>query len=136
MSSHVLDTTLTALLDLELVTKDLDLPLYQEDQSGIVWALKEVREGIVVDEFIAVAVQYAEDESYKPFIENVIYDGAKSVLFASFVVLPRVAFSKLKAKHEEQKERNAEKSASETSPNVIDFKMNKRLVERWKGSQH
>ncbi|MEZ8619829.1 HsdR family type I site-specific deoxyribonuclease [Vibrio splendidus] len=136
VSSHVLDTTLTALLELEQVTKDLDLPLYQEGQSGIVWALKEAREGSVVDEFIAIAVQYAGDESYKPFIENVIYDGAKSVLFASFVVLPKMAFSKLKAKHEEQKERNAEKSAIETSPNVIDFKMNKKLAEKWKGSQH
>ncbi|EHZ2753939.1 type I restriction endonuclease subunit R [Vibrio vulnificus] len=136
VSSHVLDTTLTALLELEQVTKDLELPLYQEGRSGIVWALKEAREGSVVDEFIAIAVQYAGDESYKPFIENVIYDGAKSVLFASFVVLPKMAFSKLKAKYEEQKELNAEKSAIETSPNVIDFKMNKKLAEKWKGSQH
>ncbi|MCC4783980.1 hypothetical protein [Vibrio lentus] len=89
-----------------------------------------------VDEFTAVAVQYTGDESYKPFIENVIYDGAKSVLFSSFVVLPKMAFSKLKANHAEQKERNAEKSAIETSPNVIDFKVNKKLAEKWKGSQH
>lgn len=136
VSSHVLDTTLTALLELEQVTKDLELPLYQEGRSGIVWALKEAREGSVVDEFIAIAVQYAGDESYKPFIENVIYDGAKSVLFASFVVLPKMAFSKLKAKHEEQKERNAEKSAIETSPNVIDFKMNKKLAEKWGNTAH
>lgn len=136
VSSHVLDTTLTALLELEQVTKDLDLPLYQEGQSGIVWALKEAREGSVVDEFIAVAIQYAGDESYKPFIDNIIYDGAKSALFASFVVLPKMAYSKLKAKHEQQKERNAEKAAIESSPNVIDFKMNKKLAEKWKGTQH
>ncbi|WP_339366684.1 hypothetical protein [Vibrio fluvialis] len=118
------------------MTKDLDLPLYQEGQSGIVWALKEAREGSVVDEFIAVAIQYAGDESYKPFIDNIIYDGAKSALFASFVVLPKMAYSKLKAKHEQQKELNAEKAAIESSPNVIDFKMNKKLAEKWKGTQH
>ncbi|MHA6606213.1 type I restriction endonuclease subunit R, EcoR124 family [Photobacterium damselae] len=136
VSSHVLDTTLTALLDLEQVTKELDLPLYQDGKSGIVWALKEAREGSVVDEFIAVAVQYAGDESYKPFIENIIYDGAKSVLFSSFVILPKMAYGKLKTKYEEQKESNAEKSAIGKSPNVIDFKMNKKLAEKWKDTQH
>ena len=41
VSSSVLDTTLTALLELEQVTKELDIPLYQEGKSGIVWALKD-----------------------------------------------------------------------------------------------
>ncbi|WP_368223884.1 HsdR family type I site-specific deoxyribonuclease [Aeromonas sp. s4] len=136
VSSSVLDTTLTALLELEQVTKELDIPLYKEGESGIVWALKEAREGSVVAEFIAVAIQFSGDESYKPFIENIIYDGAKHVLFASCVLLPKMVFSNLKAKYEKQKERNAEKAAIESSPNVIDFKMNEKLVEKWKGAQH
>ena len=56
VSSSVLDTTLTALLELEQVTKELDIPLYKEGESGVVWALKEAREGSVVAEFIAVAI--------------------------------------------------------------------------------
>ena len=136
VSSHILDTTLTALLELEQVTKELDLPLYQEGRSGIIWALKEAREGSVVDEFIAIAVQYVGDESYKPFIENIIYDGAKSALFVCFVMAPKMVFNKIKAKKKEQKESNAEKSVIENSPNVIDFKMNKKLVQKWKDNQH
>lgn len=118
------------------MTKELDLPLYQEGQSGIVWALKETKEGCIVNEFIAIAVQYVGDESYKPFIENIIYDGGKSALFAGFVVLPKMAYTKLKSKYIEIKERNAEKLAIESAPNVIDFKMNNKLAEKWKDNKH
>ncbi|MBT2916899.1 type I restriction endonuclease, partial [Vibrio anguillarum] len=43
VSSLVLDTTMTALSELEQATKELELPLYDGERSGIVWALQSAR---------------------------------------------------------------------------------------------
>ncbi|OOF11731.1 DEAD/DEAH box helicase [Salinivibrio sp. PR5] len=132
VSSSVLDTTISALIELERVTKELELPLYKEGQSGIVWALKESKEGSVINEFTAIAVQCSGDDIYKSLIENTIYDLGKSALCLSFVVLPKMAFNKLKSKNTEAKERQAEQLAIQSAPNVLDYKTNKKLADKWK----
>ncbi|MEW9797270.1 hypothetical protein [Alteromonas sp. CYL-A6] len=63
--------------------------MFNENESGIVWALKETSNGSIYNEFIAYAVQILGDESYKPFIENGIYDLGKIALGATFLSLPK-----------------------------------------------
>lgn len=52
VSSTILDTVITSLIDLEMVVKEFDLPLFQEEEGGLLWAIKEAREGSVELEFI------------------------------------------------------------------------------------
>ncbi|OUS03062.1 DEAD/DEAH box helicase [Gammaproteobacteria bacterium 42_54_T18] len=136
VSSSVLDTTITALIELELISKELDLPLYQEDQSGIVWALKETREGSVLNEFVAYAVQLAGDESFKTYIESGIYDLGKMALGAAFISLPKALIAKLKEKRKQNQEESTEKEAIEAALNVVDFRTNPKLAEKWKIKEH
>lgn len=136
VSSRILDTTLTALIELELVSKELELPLYQEGKSGIIWALKEARDGSIYTEFIAFAVQILGDESFKTYIESGIYDLGKIAFGAVFVSLPKRLSDKLNEKREIVKQKNVEKEQIESSPNVVDFRTNKLLAEKWKGTKH
>jgi type I restriction enzyme R subunit len=136
VSSSVLDSTLIALLELEQVTKDLELPLYQEGKSGIVWAIKEAREGSVLNEFVAYAVQLAGDESFRTYIESGIYDLGKMVFGAAFISLPKLLSEKLSEKRKIAKEIKSGKKHIENSPNVVDFRTNAKLLERWESTEH
>ncbi|MCG6202309.1 type I restriction endonuclease subunit R, EcoR124 family [Psychromonas antarctica] len=144
VSSGVLDTTITALIELELVTKELELPLYQEGKSGIVWAFKEARAGCTYTEFIAYLVQVVGDESYKTLIETVVitggYDLAKRSLSLAFITIPSLLMTKRAEKRKEKlKEanvKNAEKEQIDISPNVVDFRTNEKLAGKWKETAH
>tara|TARA_R110002167_G_scaffold305579_1_gene509729 strand:- start:9458 stop:11032 length:1575 start_codon:yes stop_codon:yes gene_type:complete len=136
VSSSVLDLTLIALLELEQVTRELELPLYQEEKSGIVWALRETREGSVLNEFVGYAVQLAGDESFRTYIESGIYDLGKMAFGAAFISLPQRLSEKLKEKRQKAKQITAEKEQIETSPNVVDFRASKLLTKKWKGTKH
>ncbi|WP_256113559.1 hypothetical protein [Vibrio campbellii] len=131
---------MTALLELEQVTKELDLPLYQEGQSGIVWALKEAKEGSVYTEFIAYLVELVGDEAYKPVIETVViasgYDLSKRTLSAAFIALPSLLVAKQKEKLNHPKQENTGKESTDRAPNVVDFKTNEKLAAKWKEKQH
>ncbi|WP_405633091.1 type I restriction endonuclease subunit R, EcoR124 family [Pseudoalteromonas sp. Ld20] len=132
VSNSVLDTTIIALIELEQITKELDIPLYQDGQSGIVWALKETSEGSRLDEFVAYAVQIAGDEGFRTYVESAIYDVGKMAFGAAFISLPKLLAEKLKKKRKEVKENNAEKDQIENSPNVVDFRLASRLVDKQK----
>lgn len=132
VSNSVLDTTIIALIELEQITKELDIPLYQDGQSGIVWALKETSEGSRLDEFVAYAVQIAGDEGFRTYVESAIYDVGKMAFGAAFISLPKLLAEKLKKKRKEAKESNAEKDQIERSPNVVDFRLASRLVDKQK----
>ena len=144
VSSSVLDTTMIALIELELVTKELELPLYQEGKSGLVWALKETREGSTYSEFIAYLVQVAGDESYKTLIETVViaggYDLSKRSLSLAFLTLPGLLIAKRTEKRKEKLKlaevKNLEKEQIDSSPNVVDFQVNEKLAEKWKQTEH
>ena len=96
VSSSILDATITALLELELASKELELPLYQEGQSGIVWALKEARDGSVYTEFMAYAIYVLGDENFRTYIESGIYDVGKEVFHVVFISIPELLIAKLK----------------------------------------
>jgi len=144
VSSSVLDTTMVALIELEQITKELDIPLYQDGQSGIVWALKETRKGSVYSEFIAYLVQVVGDESYKPVIETVIiagsYDLSKRALGYAFITIPSRLMAKRKEKNKEKlkltQDEIAEKEQIDHSPNVVNFRANEQLMEKWKQTEH
>ncbi|HBF47311.1 MAG TPA: hypothetical protein DDW91_12955, partial [Shewanella frigidimarina] len=99
----------------EQVTRELELPLYQEEKSGIVWALRETREGSVLNEFVGYAVQLAGDESFRTYIESGIYDLGKMAFGAAFISLPQRLSEKLKEKRQKAKQITAEKEQIETS---------------------
>jgi type I restriction enzyme R subunit len=134
VSSSILDTTLIALLELEQVTKELELPLYQESQSGIVWALKEAKEGSIYHEFIAFFIEYGTDPG--DYVPAVVIGGVswlRSKAFqGAFIAIP----NQLKARKQQQKEKQAIQDAINSSPNVTDFKTNKKLAEKWKDNDH
>ena len=136
VSASVLDTTITALLELEQASKLLELPLYQEGQSGIVWALKEARDGSVYNEFIAYAVQVLGDESFKTYIESGIYDLGKVAFGAAFIKIPTLLKGKLKELREVAQQKDVEEDCISSSPNVVDFRVNPILSEKWKKHQH
>lgn len=143
-SNSVLDTTMVGLIELEEVTKELGIPLYQEGKSGIVWALNETREGSVYSDFIAYLVQAVGDESYKVAIETIViasgYDLSKRALGAAFITIPARLMAKRKEKNKEKeklvKDRIAEKEQIDCSPNVVDFSANEKLMEKWKQTDH
>jgi type I restriction enzyme R subunit len=144
VSSSVLDTTMVALIELEQITKELGIPLYQDGQSGIVWALKDTREGSVYSEFIAYLVQAVGDESYKTAIETVViasgYDLSKRGLSSAFITIPSRLMAKRKEKNKEKlkltQDEIAEKEQIDHSPNVVDFRANEQLMEKWKQTEH
>jgi len=136
VSSSVLDASIVALLELELVSKELELPLYQEGKSGIVWALKEARAGSIYSEFIAYAVQLAGDESFKTYIESGIYDVSKMAGVAAFISLPKLLIAKFKEKQKATKDKQTEQAAIAASINVVDFRTNAKLSEKWRGGRH
>ncbi|MFT5706022.1 MAG: type I restriction enzyme R subunit [Oceanospirillaceae bacterium] len=144
VSSSVLDITITALTELELITKELELPLYQEGESGIVWALKETSEGSVYNEFIAYLIQAVGDESYKTMIETLViatcYDLGKRTLSLAFISIPTLLMVKqaerLKGKLKQAEAINSEKELIDRSPNVVDFRVNETLFEKWKTMEH
>lgn len=136
VSASVLDTTITAVLELEHVSKLLELPLYQAGQSGIVWALKEARDGSVYNEFIAYAVQVMGDESFKTYIESGIYDLGKIAFGAAFIKIPTLLKGKLKELREVAQQKGVEEDCISSSPNVVDFRVNPILSEKWKKFQH
>ena len=136
VSASVLDVTLTALLELEQASKLLELPLYQEGQSGIVWALKEARDGSVYNEFIAYAVQVMGDESFKTYIESGIYDLGKMAFGAAFIKIPTILNGKLKEQRQVAQQTRVEEDCISRSPNVVDFRVNPILSEKWKKFQH
>lgn len=133
VSQSVLDATIIALLEPEQASKALELPLYWEDQSGIIWTLKEAREGSVVNEFIAYAVQLAGDESFRPYIENGIYDLGKMALGAAFISLPKMLNKRLQKRVQEN---NVQELQISQYPNVVDFRVHPKLSERWKKTEH
>ena len=132
VSSSVLDATIIALIELEMISKEIQLPLYQEHQSGLVWALKETREGSIVSEFVAYAVQLAGDENFRTYIESGIYDLGKMSLGAAFISLPKVLIARLEEKREQNKEKNRKEEAIEAALNVVDFRANPKLADKWK----
>ena len=144
VSNSVLDTTMVALIELEQITKELGIPLYQEGKSGIVWALEETSEGSVYNDFIAYLVQAVGDESYKTLIETVViasgYDLSKRALGAAFITIPTLLIEKQKeknkAKLKQVKDKHAEKEQIDHSPNVVDFRVNEKLKEKWKQTDH
>jgi type I restriction enzyme R subunit len=140
VSSSVLDTTMVALIELEQITKALDIPLYQEGQSGIIWALNESREGSRIDEYIAYAVQIAGDEAFRTYIESMIYDLGKMTFGAAFITIPSRLMAKRKEKNKEKlkltQDEIAEKEQIDHSPNVVDFRANEKLMEKWKQTEH
>jgi len=136
VSSGVLDATIVALLELELTTKELELPLYEEGKSGIVWALKEAREGSVYNEFMAYAVQVIGDESLRTYIESGIYDVAKMGFGAAFISLPKVLIAKLKKERRITQALNTENKSIKAAVNVVDYRINPKLAERWKVNVH
>jgi len=58
ISSTVLDAVNTALSELELMTKELELPLYSDGKEGLIWSLKEARKGSVELEFVVNIIGY------------------------------------------------------------------------------
>lgn len=134
VSSSVLDTTLTALLELELVTKELDLPLYQAGQSGIVWALKEVKEGSIFDTFVAFMVDAASDPG--AYVTTAIWEGTKWTAGKTFKACFTLIPERLKANKKARVEAQDTQDAIDCSPNVIDFKANEKLATKWKDTEH
>lgn len=132
VSPSILDATLTALLELEEITEELDLPLYQEDTSGIIWALKEAREGSVLNEYIAYAFQLAGDDNVKTYIESGLYDIGKMAFGAVVISLPKFVSEKIIERRQRANENNAEKEQIERSPNVVDFRLNTKSKAKWK----
>ncbi|GEA60375.1 hypothetical protein [Vibrio comitans] len=112
VSYSILNTTLFALNELDKISRELNIPFYQEGKSGIVWALKEAREGSIYNEFIAYAIQTVGDESVKTLIENGIYDVVKISIGAAFVSLPKQVFNKIKNRQEQDKTINKETNYS------------------------
>ncbi|HGS4885227.1 TPA: HsdR family type I site-specific deoxyribonuclease [Vibrio parahaemolyticus] len=136
VSSQILDTSLIALSELELVTKELGLPLYDEGTSGIVWALKEARQGSVLDEFTAYAVQIAGDESFRTYIESGIYDLGKMAFGAAFISLPKLLTERLKEKHKIAQEKKGENEMIEASQEVVNYRTHPKLKDKWKDKEH
>ncbi|MCU8565575.1 type I restriction endonuclease subunit R [Vibrio vulnificus] len=132
VSSLVLDTTMTALSELEQATKELELPLYDGERSGIVWALQSARDGSIYDEFIAYAVEVAGDENFRTYIESAIYDAAKASFWASFVLIPNVIRKKYQKRCEEKNTQAEIDEAIANSPNVVDF----RKHSKWKNNSN
>ncbi|MEZ8285899.1 DEAD/DEAH box helicase [Vibrio splendidus] len=141
VSSKVLDTTLIALLELEQVTKELGLPLYQEGQSGIVWALKEVKEGSIYDTFVGFFVEAAPDlidaaSNPGAYITTAIWEGTKWTAGKTFKACFTLIPDRLKANKKAKVEAQATQDAIDCSPNVIDFKANEKLAAKWKETEH
>ena len=136
VSSSVLGATIAALLELELASEELELPLYQEGQSGIVWALKEARDGSVYNEFMAYAIHVLGDESFRTYIESGIYDLGKMAFGAAFISLPKLLSEKLREKRKVAQEESAVREQIESSPNVVDFRANPKLMERWSNTKN
>lgn len=136
VSSQILDTSLIALTELELVTKELGLPLYNDGKSGIVWALKEARQGSVLDEFTAYAVQIAGDESFRTYIESGIYDLGKMAFGAAFISLPKLLTERLKEKRKIAQEKKGENELIEASQEVVDYRTHPKLKDKWKDTEH
>lgn len=136
LSDKVLDATLYTLQELELITKELNLPLYDGANSGLIWAIKEARDGSLIEEFFAYMVQVSGDETLKPYVENVIYDVAKAASLATLVTLPRALIKKLKTKRNQSKLEAETQNNITNSLNVVDFKTNSKLRERWKDKEH
>lgn len=133
VSSQILDTSLIALTELELVTKELGLPLYDEGKSGIVWALKEVRAGSIYDEFTAFFVKLADNED---ITQTIVIEGGKWLLTETFKALFISLPKRLIEKRKESKAEAAEREQIETSPNVVDHTVHPKLMGKWKGSKH
>jgi type I restriction enzyme R subunit len=139
MSPTTLEVTLEALSELEGVTRELNLPLYTGKTSGIIWSVKEARDGSIYSEFIAYLVEVVGDDSMKGVVENVVYDFAKATLvsfFAGFIYLGKYLQGKYKEKADEKAQVNQTNAAISASPNVVDFRLNKKLAEKWKQSPH
>ncbi|MCF6437189.1 type I restriction endonuclease subunit R [Pseudoalteromonas sp. MMG022] len=136
LSTAVLDATLTILSELEATTKDLDLPLYDSKNSGIVWTIKEAKDGSLIEEFSAFAIQVMGDETFKPYIENAIYDLGKLAFGAAVVTFPKKVAEKIKTKREQAKKEKDIQNNIINSLNVVDFKTNPKLREKWKHNQH
>ena len=136
VSSSVLDVTITALMELELISKELEFPLYEERKSGIVWALKEARDGSVYTEFMAYAVNVLGDESFRTYIESGLYDLGKMTFGAAFVSLPKVLIKKLKENRQDKQQQKLESEAIEAAVNVVDYRTNPKLADKWKINEH
>ncbi|CDU06674.1 hypothetical protein VCR12J2_80008 [Vibrio coralliirubri] len=128
VSSLVLSTTLIALYELESVTNELNLPSYQEGESGVIWALKEAREGSIYTEFVAYAVQTVGDESIKILIENGIYDAVKMGIGAAFVSLPKLVFKTLK----ERSKQDQGKNVRANGPYPYSYEESYEVSNKWK----
>lgn len=136
VSSFILDTTLTALIELEIASAELGLPIYQEGASGIVWAIKETREGSVLNEFVAYLVQFAGDDSFKTYIESGIYDFGKMAFGAAFITLPTYLIDKFKERRKQKTNTKVEKESISNPSNIVDYKTNPKLAEKWGGKKH
>ncbi|MUH96338.1 HsdR family type I site-specific deoxyribonuclease [Aliivibrio fischeri] len=136
ISSVVLDTTMTALTELELATRELDLPLYENGKSGIVWALNTARDGSIYDEFIAYAVDVAGDESFRTYIESAIYDIAKTSFWGAFILIPQIIRNKYKERCEANKTQKEIDKTIINSPNVVDFRKHPKWVNNSNESVH
>ena len=110
--------------------------MYNGSESGIVWALKEAREGSIYHEFIAFSLKLLEDENYKTLIVSALYDLGKMTFKSAFISLPKLLSKRLKAKREALKEESDKQDRITASPNVVDFRINPKLKEKWGKKQH
>lgn len=135
VSSLVLDITIMALIELEHVTRELELPLYNKHKSGIVWALKSARDGSIYSEFVAYFIHVAGDEPFRENIKNAIiggvaYDLVKGSFWKLFSQIPNALKQRYQTHHKKMNAQQEIDEAIAISSNVVDF----RKHSRWQGN--
>jgi type I restriction enzyme R subunit len=134
VSPDILNSSFFALELLEQASNDLFLPLYDGKRSGVVWTIKQVREGSVLSEIVAFIVEVHGDESIKPFSENVIYDIGKLAVGGLITKVIERVRTNLKNNQEpktkELKDRIEPVFLPEATT-VIDFRLNEKAKAKW-----
>ena len=118
LSHDVLDVTLEVFADLEEATRELEIPLYNGENSGVIWAIKEARDGSAITEFILIYFGY---KLVQPFVDGFL-SAAGASTYKGIASIPVLLKKKYQKRKEAQLEANSEQELIKASPNVIDFK--------------
>lgn len=134
LSPDILDTSFFAIELLEQASNDLNLPLYDGKRSGVVWTIKQVREGSVVSQIVAFIVDLHGDEAIKPFVENAIYDLGKigvGGILTNVIERVKIALKDCKDPKGVKLEDRIEPTLLSEVTSVIDFRLNEKAKARW-----
>lgn len=77
LSPEILDCSLNVTELLENVTRELNIPVYDEKNSGVIWAVRKAKKGSIELDIVAFAVNSLDMDTVKGMTENVIYDFGK-----------------------------------------------------------